>query len=306
MKKLIWILSLMLMVAVSCKKDSQPELKKIDFSKTLSNEGQNEGLNKQPIRVAISAMISPKETFEYYQEMLKYFEKKLNATVVLKQRKTYQEINNLLNNGTLDMAFICSGAYIQAKEEFPLELLAVPVVNGKPWYFSYVIVHKDSPIEDFNGLYQQSFAFTDPLSNTGKLYPTYLIRQVNMNPDQYFSKTIYTHAHDYSIHAVSHKIVVGASVDSLIFDFLKKRKPWEVENVKIIKKSSPFGIPPVVIRKDLDAHLKARLKMTLLSMDQSIEGKRLLDFLLIDKFVEIKDDHYDSIRRMGHDLKGKK
>lgn len=45
----------------------------------------------------------------------------------------------------------------------PMEILVVPVVNGKPYYQAYVIVNKDGNINDLNDLKNKPFAFTDPL-----------------------------------------------------------------------------------------------------------------------------------------------
>ncbi len=48
------------------------------------------------------------------------------------------------------MAFICGGPYVIGHDEFGLQLLVAPMVDGKPLYYSYIIVGKDSEIENLD------------------------------------------------------------------------------------------------------------------------------------------------------------
>ncbi|GAB4339239.1 MAG: phosphate/phosphite/phosphonate ABC transporter substrate-binding protein [Calditrichia bacterium] len=253
---------------------------------------------KNHLSVAVSAMISPQETFSNYEALMKYIGKKMNRDVEFKQRKTYKEVNDMLKKGQLDFAFICSGAYVEARREFPINLLVVPVVNGEPVYYAYIIAHKNSNINSFKDLKGKSFAFTDPLSNTGHLYPLSLINRLGEKVDVFFSQTIYTYAHDHSIQAVARKIVDGASVDGLIFEYLKAKKPERVENVKVIGKSQEFGIPPVVICPTVDPEIKMELTRIFLHMHEDPEGKEILEELLIEKFIPGTDTAYDGIEEM--------
>ncbi len=269
---------------------------KLKLKKTQNITLNNIDGRKNALQVAISAMISPKETFSQYQNLLSYISKKLGMPIELKQRKTYSEINDLLKSNELDFAFICSGAYVRAKKEFPIKLLAIPVVNGKPYYQAFIIVNKNSSIKKFSQLRNKSFAFTDPLSNTGYNYAITLLKKMGETPDKFFSKTIFTYAHDYSIQAVARGIVDGASVDGLIFNYLKKFYPKRVAQVKIIKESKPFGIPPFVYPPGANKQLIAKIRQILLNMNKSKEGKKILSSLMIDKFIEPDVHLYDSIK----------
>lgn len=241
---------------------------------------------------AVSSMVSPMETFNLYNDFINYISKKLGVKIEFKQRKTYSEVNELLQKNKFDFAFICTGAYLEAKNRIPIEILVVPVVNGRPYYQAYVIVHKDSNIDDLSDLINRSFAFTDPLSNTGYSYIVNWLKNNKTTPEKYFSKTIFTYAHDYSIQAVKRKIVDGATVNGLVYEYLKKFQPEKVEGIKIINKSRDFGIPPLVVQKNLNNDLKTRLKKIMLTMHLDKEGKELLNRIMIDKFIEADESLY--------------
>lgn len=154
-----------------CSGDQDPTF--VDFSKKMvENQAAKELPDGSVIRVAVAAMISAKESVVYYHQLLDFIAKQLGHKIELIQRKTYSEINELLKNGKIDLAFICSGPYATGRQIYGFEALAVPQVRGKHSYHSYLIVNQNSAFRNFMDLRGKTFAFTDPESNTGKLVPT--------------------------------------------------------------------------------------------------------------------------------------
>lgn len=257
------------------------------------------GRAQEPIKIGLAAMISPKPTLNYYKSMLDYVGVEIGQPVQMIQKPTYDDMDIALEKGEVDIAFICAGPYVRDHDKFGVELLVAPVSYGQPFYYSYIIAPKDSPARSFSDLEGKRFAFTDPKSNTGKLVPTYLVsKRFGKSPDEFFSGTIYSRSHDKSIEAVAKRVVDGAAVDSLIYDYLSAKNPVYTRLTKIVEKSQPFGIPPVVVNKGLDPDLKAKLRSVFLEMHENPAGKVLLSHLLIDEFVVPKDESYDSVREM--------
>lgn len=268
---------------------------------TLSSSA---ALAAEPVKIGIAAMISPKETIKYYKQMIDYVGAKLGQPVEMIQKHDYDETDKMLESGALNIAFLCSGPYIKDKEKFGAELLVAPQSYGEPFYYAYIIVHKDSPIKDLAGLKGKTFAFTDPKSNTGKMVPTYMVgKEFKMAPEQFFSKTFYTKTHDKSIEAVGKKVADGASIDSLIYDYAAKKNPALTAQTKIIRKSPKYGIPPVVVRKDINPELRAKIRDIFLNMHKDPAGKAILAGIMVDKFIVPKDSDYDSVREMDVWLK---
>jgi phosphonate transport system substrate-binding protein len=262
---------------------------------TTPHAGQR---RENTLRIAVGGMITPKAGFGYYRQFLDYIGDKLAMPVEFVDRDNYAEINSLVKTGGVDVAFVCGGPYVEGHEEFGMELLAAPQAYGGLVYYSYIIVGKDSKVASLRELRGRGFAFTDPLSNTGALVPTYLLAKMGETPASFFGKQVFTQSHDKSIKAVAQGIVDGAAVDSLIWEYLNRTDPEFTSRTKIIQKSSPYGIPPVVVRKDLDQRLKQRLREVFLNAHQDEKGRTLLGGMMIDKFVPIKDSAYDSIRDM--------
>jgi phosphonate transport system substrate-binding protein len=271
----------------------------VDFEKTVAVERPVSSISESTqLKVAVAAIISPKETFVYYRQLLDYIGRKLDCEIEFIQRKTYGEINDLLARGQIDLAFICSGPYVVGKEKYGFELLATPEVQNSHFYRSYLIVNNKSQFKHLEDLRGRIFAFTDPDSNTGKLVPTHWLSQMGERPETFFSKTIYTYSHDNAILAVAKGLVDGAAVDGLIWEYYHQKNPIFTSQTKIIRKSEPYGIPPLVASKSLTLESKALIRQELFAMHQDPEGQKILNELLIDRFINPRDEWYDSIRKI--------
>lgn len=266
--------------------------------------------NDTAIRVAIASVISPKESIGYYEEMIRYISVKLGRPVKIVQRRTYQEINDLIKNNEIDFAFICSGPYIDGNKEFGMKILVAPQAYGKMTYSSYIIVPKNSNYTNISDLRGKRFAFTDPLSNSGKIYPAYRLYLINETPESFFGKDekgrnnyFYTYSHDNSIIAVAERLAEGAAVNSLIYEYMTDKNPELISRTRIIEVSQMFANPPVVVSRDIDPFLEQKLKDIFLNMYDDDEGRRILSRVMIDRFVTINDSAYDSIREMREKTK---
>lgn len=300
----------MLLLALPIGAEAIEALKKkptpIDFNDVLPPEKQQMAKTDRPaIRIAVAAMISPQFTYRYYIELLNLIGRKVNRDVVFIQKKTYAEVNQMLKGKELDLAFVCSGPYVSGKKDFGMEIIAVPVCHGVTVYYSYFIASTASEIETVDDLKGKTFAFTDPLSNTGYLVPCYYLNKRNESPERFFGKTFFTHSHDNSIQAVATGMADGAAVDSLIFEFMLSQKLQDMKTVRVIEKSPPFGIPPIVVHPSMDQRLKNQLKAIFLSIHETLEGKKILGNLMIDRFIEGNDKMYDSVRELQTFLRQK-
>jgi phosphonate transport system substrate-binding protein len=260
--------------------------------------GRSTDPGQAPLRIAVAAMFSPEETLSVYQELMDYIASKLGRPVELKQRRTYQEVNDMLGAGKLDAAILCSGPYVYAKRQYGVELLAVPVINGSPTYRSYIIVSSSSTAASLEELHRKRFAFTDPLSTSGYLYPVYALMSRGRQPATFFAKTLFTYSHDTSIEAVAEGVVDGAAVDSLIYDYLQNTNPSLVAQTRIIHRSPPFGATPIGVPRSLDPEIKGALRTLFLGLDRDPVGQGILARLGVDRFIPGDDGLYDNIRQM--------
>ena len=256
-------------------------------------------LAAQPsIQVGVASMITPVSAVRYYQQVVEYLGVKLGIPAEMVHRTTYDEIDVMLKNQDLDLAFICSSPYVLDNQEFGAELLVAPQVDGEVYYHSNIIVHKDSPIEEIEQLKGKTFVFVDPKSNSGRLYPAYLLAKRNESPEDFFSSYQYSYSHNKSVEIVAKKRADGAAVDSIVYNFMVNSGSPYTEQTRIIHRSPPFGIPPVVVHPGISSYLQRSLRSIFLEMHNDPEGKAILEAMRIERFVEVPDSNYDGIRAM--------
>jgi len=257
-----------------------------------------------PLRVAVAAIISPQGNAESYTELAQYLGDQVGRPVELVQRKTYAEVNRLIEENQVDVGFVCTSAYIDGHGAFGMELLAAPEINGETVYDSKLIVPAASAAASMADLRGKVFAFTDPMSFTGKVYPSYLVRQLGADPATFFERTFFTYSHDRAIEAVAAGVADGAAVDSLVLDYALKRDPGLGDRIRVIHRSQPFGIPPVVVSPDLPPKQKLLLREALLTMKDDSQGQTILAGLGIDRFVLIEDNAYAGVRALIQETGG--
>ena len=173
-----------------------------------------------------------------------------------------------------------------------------PQVKGSVDYHSNIIVHKDSTIKTLEELRGHTFVFVDPKSNSGKLYPTYLLAKRNESPESFFDSFQFSYSHNKSVEIVAKKRADGAAVDSIVYDFMNDSGSPYTMQTRVIHRSPPFGIPPVVVHPDISPYLKQSLLSVFLDMHNDPDGKAILDAMNIERFVEVPDSNYDGIRAM--------
>ncbi len=256
-----------------------------------------------PVRVAVASVVTPARGFRTYQALVDYLARKLGRPVEMVQRASYAETNELVRTGRVDVAMVCSGAYVEGERDFGLMLVAAPQVRGETVYYSLLIARKDSPFRSLADLRGHSFAFTDPLSNTGYLVPTYQLARMGTSPAQFFSRFFFTYSHDNSIMAVVEGSVDAAAVDSLVYEALVDEDPALGAKVKVLERYGPYGIPPVVASPRADPEVVAAVRQALLQMAEDPEGSRVLLKLGIDRFVSVEPALYQQVRAMARAVK---
>ncbi|MBI4997297.1 MAG: PhnD/SsuA/transferrin family substrate-binding protein, partial [Rhodocyclales bacterium] len=225
-------------------------------------------------------------------------EDRLGRSIVFVQRGNYREIVDLVLGGKLDFAWICGYPYVRHRHE--LKLVAVPLWHGKPLYQSYLIVTADDrrskSLLDLRG---RIFAYSDPDSNSGYLYPRYALTTHGENPASFFSRTFFTWAHRKVVEVVGVGLANGGAVDGYVWEALSISHPRLTGTTRIIERSPLLGHPPIVARPNIPRTELERFRAALVTMAADIQGAELLEQLHLDGFVEAAPALFDDIARMA-------
>ena len=215
----------------------------------------------------------------------------------------YTGIIEAMRANKLDVAFFAPGAYVLAEKKADAKVILKASRKGKSVFYAAVIAHKDSGIKKLTDLKGKTFAFVDPASTSGGVYPRVMFMNAGLNPDRDFSKVIYAGGHDAAVLAVLNKKVDAAAtfandtkgVDAAWTQFLTKNN----ESAKIIPiaYSKPIPSDLIAVSKKLDPALQTKVRKVFLDMSKTPQGrKHLMDLYRIDAFVDATPEDFEPVR----------
>lgn len=298
----ILLVSVALLIA-GC--EEEPHGRKVSLSAVRREEvGQPLEGRVLLLRVAVAPAISPRESFGLYRPLLKYISRQVGMPVKFLHRRTHAEVNDLIRYRHADMAFVSDYAYVEGQRNFGMQMLVVPIVMKSRTHHAYIIVPKAIDARSLFDLKGKSFAFSDPLSSSGWLFPTFLLNRIGETPESFFGRHLFTYSHDNTVNAVAEELVDAGAVDSLVYEYMLANAPAYRDKTKVIQISSPWANPPVVVHPQIDPILREELRRVFLTMHESEEGREVLAPLMIDRFIRSSDRAYDPLRRMVEELSG--
>jgi len=246
------------------------------------------------------------EAESMFETFIEYLSEKLDKEVIFMVSEDYNELGSDVSKGYVDIAVISSSAYVNAKQNYPdIEYLCSPLTRDKKHsYESYIIVRKDSGILNYKGLEGKKFAFVDENSSSGYKFPiARMIKKWGINPNTYFSKTLFLGSHPNVVFAVySNQAAAGAVYEKWQED-AEKIGNDEIIAIEVIENIPRDG---VVVSPKLDYETKQKIKNILINIDENTktkDGKVLLENFIWGGFVEKNDSYYDIIRETNEILK---
>ena len=251
-----------------------------------------------PLRIGLTPVFLDDQA-GFLDQWRSYLELHLRRPIAFVQRGTYREIVALLRQGKCDVAWVCGYPYVRNRRY--MQLLAVPEFGGRPLYRSYLIVPaRDTTTRSILDLRGRVFAFSDPDSNSGYLFPAYRLKELHEQADSFFGKSFFTWAHRKVVEAVAAGVADGGAVDGYVWETLARLQPKLTAATRIVERSPEFGFPPIVASAALPAQTLLEVRRVLLSMRADPKGKELLATLNLTGFVAGDDSLFAGIEQMAN------
>jgi phosphonate transport system substrate-binding protein len=251
------------------------------------------------------AMIPSEETTEQQirrsQQVIQTLERDLGVKVVPYTAGDYVSVIEAMRSKKVDLAWLGGFSYVLAVQEAGAEAFAVGVrkSTGKATYTSLIFVKAEAPYQTVMDLKGKSFAFVDPASTSGHLFPKAAMAKMGIKePEKFFGRLVFAGAHDAAQLAVLNgKVDAGASNDR-VMDNLIKRGALKPGDLRVIFRTDPIPLGPLAYRRDLPEATKAAIRTSFLSMKNVTFGT----LGELTHFAEASDKMYDVIRETAQIL----
>ncbi|MDZ7754759.1 MAG: PhnD/SsuA/transferrin family substrate-binding protein [Gammaproteobacteria bacterium] len=253
-------------------------------------------LGAEALRIGLTPVFLDDQV-TFLKDWQAYLEARLERPVAFIQRTSYKEISDLLLRGELDFGWVCGFPYVRHRPAF--RLVAVPVYEGAPRYRSYLITGAgDRSIQGWEDLGGRYFAYSDPDSNSGYLYPRYAMAQQGIDPARLLRGAFFAWGHRNVIEAVAVGLADAGAVDGYVWDTLARDRPALTAATRVVHRSPEFGFPPLVAGLAPRVEERRRLAEVLEAMDGDDAGRRLLQALNLDGFTAGDPALFDGIAHM--------
>lgn len=229
--------------------------------------------------------------------------KELKMQVVPFVATDYTGIIEAMRANKLDVAFFAPAAYVLAEKKANAQVILKASRKGKAHFYAAVITHRDSGIRKLQDLKGKTFAFVDPASASGGIYPKVMFLNAGINPERDFTRVIYAGGHDAAVLAVLNKKVDAAAtfandtrgIDASWTQFLTK--PGESRQIVPIAFSKPVPNDNIAVNRKLDPAVVAKVKKVFMGFNKTPQGRKLLwDLYRVDAFVEASAEEFDPVR----------
>ena len=234
-----------------------------------------------------------------YDQIGKLIAEKLGCDVRVYVTTSYNAEIEAMRSGKLEAGEFGPLGYVLAHQIAKAEAVATfGAADNKPdSYWASLVTWPDSGIKTVADIRGHSFAFSDPASTSGHLFPAYGLRKAGIDPDKDI-RAIYAGSHTSSFEALyNHKVDAG-ELNSEQLESAKQRNHYKDGDFIFLWKSDPIPIDPITVRGDLPSGFKARLIAVLQNLDlsQLSEADRKVMGVHGLRTVPQTDSAFDGIR----------
>lgn len=270
--------------------------------------------DSEKIVIAVQPTSTAEKLASDAKEIEQFLESKLSRDVELIFPTSYAGVVEALRFGHAHAAFMSAWPLALAEKhagaEIALaEIREVVIDQNKqemPYYFSYWVVRKDSPVTSLAELRGKRVSLPSQLSTSGYIAP--LARMVEMglltveqgkevDPKQFFSEVILSGGYAQSWEAlkqgqVDATVIAGDVSETLYRDVLA--------NTRVIEKQGPIPSHGIALARQLQEPARGQLKAALLELGQP-ERREMMRKFVSAIFVGFKpttgEEHLASLKR---------
>lgn len=221
----------------------------------------------------------------------------IGVDVVTYISTSYNGLIEAMGKGKVDIGMFGPFGMVLAEDRYQVEIIVNTVRYGSNEYRAQFNVRTESGIETLEDLKGKTIAFVDAASASGYLFPyVYLKNQVGIDPEKDITY-IFAGGHDAGVLSV-----YNGDVDCSL-SFTDARKSIRDEYPDVMEKLTVIGytdyIPNdgVVVRKELDDALIAKIQAAFLSIGETDEEVKILDDIFnASGFAETNSEKYQVVR----------
>jgi phosphonate transport system substrate-binding protein len=240
------------------------------------------------------------EIADTVEPLEKYLTEALGVEVEAEVMIDFVSLVEGMRTGKIDIGFTNPFGYIQAVDRAEVQLIAKAIRNGSETYKAQFVASADSGLKSVDDLVATeglSWAYPDPLSTSGFLFPASLLMEKGVeNLDTHFQQTA-AGSHDGAVAAVLAGQADFATSFDDARDILETENPDIKDKVVVIGYTDEIPNDGISVSKDLSDDWVKKIKDAFMAMNDKPEVLEIMkEVYSWDGIAEAKDEEYDVVR----------
>jgi len=252
----------------------------------------------QELKFGFTPVLGEAEMRAEFEPLMAYLSDVLARKVGLYIAKDYGDLRTQMESGAVDVGSFSPFAYVDAQRGGKIRIIAQSILDRSATYRGLIIARKDSGVRTVGDLEGKRFAFVDPKSASGYVYPRAMLVEKGVTPERYFKETIFAGGHDKVIAAVlDGRVDAGAIYDGALG--VAKAKGVATDVLVVLSSTDPIPHDAIAVRLGLDDTLVRKLQAALVDLDKSEAGRRVIAHSKkkLTGHVVADDSVFDVVRR---------
>ncbi len=261
------------------------------------------GLASHPVAArdlefGFTPVLGPAAERAEFEPLTVYLSEAIGQKVVIYVAKDYGDLRTKMEAGAVDIGSFSPFAYVDAERGGGIRIIAQSVIDGSATYRGLIVARKDSGLKTLTDLKGKRFAFVDPKSASGYVYPRAMLVEKGINPDTFFKETIFAGDHKKVIGDVLARVVdAGATYDNALG--IAKASGMSSDDLAVVASTEPIPHDAIAVRIGLDEGLAKKIQTALVNLDKTDAGRRIIanSKKKLTGHVIAQDSTFDVVRR---------
>jgi ABC-type phosphate/phosphonate transport system substrate-binding protein len=233
---------------------------------------------------------------ELWRQLLEAIAAQAGVFLAVVDHPEPKPISELWRRRDLGAVFMC-GLPFARSEPRPV-LVAAPVPSpaefgGQPRYWSELVVREDSDYRTVEDTFGGRMAFTSPDSQSGCVAALYYLMEAAGKRPLYGEVGAPQVTPLGALTAVIDRAADVAPIDSFAFSLLQKYRPELTSQVRVVARTAPTAIPPIVASRAGPQSLETAFVQAHKNVSMSV----LMNSLLLEGFASPELEAYESLLR---------
>ncbi len=263
------------------------------------------GTKDNPVKLYFTPSVDANTITSNSNDFVKFLEKETGLVFKTGIPTNYVAVVEAFGSERADIGVMNSFGYIMANEKYGAKAKLRVIRYGHDYYQGQVIAHIDSGIQSLKDIAGKKFAYTDPSSTSGYMFPRKMFKDVGVEP----GNTTFARKHDNVVTMIYQKQVdAGATYysapaeDGTIRDArarVKTQFPDVEKKIKIVATTEKIPNDPFVVRKGLPDEITKKFVSAVKKFLSTVEGKKIFkNIYSVEGVVDTSDSDYNGLRTM--------